>query len=263
MVMRRGNMRGLGNGNAQQSASAAVLSGGGLGIKFLPSGAPIVANMGDLSNFSVTDWTQWEFVNQSLYDSAAYVAAGQPSLTFFQVPQGAGTGFGGAAKTASDTNMVLNGQLPTGNMFVVSTIELEFQPATPTVAAGMPAAFGAQLVATSVNDAYIFWRSGNGTLRILQKDYSTEAPLMRMPSQSDFSLQGALADVTTAGANLQSRIAFASAYGPVFSLAPNNLLIPETTNFKYTLAWPEGNQAITNPARVFVRLGGMQARQSQ
>jgi hypothetical protein len=250
------------SGQQQLPASFAAQQGGS-NIKFTSWGAPIIANMNDLNTYQTMNWNLWEFVTGSLYDSNAYAAAGASSLSFFQVPQGAGTGFGGAAKTLSDTNMVLNGNLPSGNMFVVSTIEIEFQPTTPTVAAGMPAVFGAQLVATIINDAYIFWRSGNLTLRILQKDYSQEAPLMRFPSQADFSLQAALGDVSTTGASLQSRIAFASSYGPPFTLSPNNLLIPETTNFKVTLAWPEGLQAITNPARVFVRLNGMQARQSQ
>lgn len=242
---------------------AATNGGGGSKIQFLQSGAPIVANMDALSTFATMQWDNWEFVTQSLYDSAAYPAAGSLNLSFFQTPQGAGTGFGGGSKTLSDTNMVLNGQLPSGNMFVISTLEVEFQPTTPTVAAGMPAAFGAQAVAVQINDAYIFWRSGNFTLRILQKDYSQEAPLMRFPSQADFSLQSALADVSSTAASLQSRVGYASSYGPVYSLSPNNLLIPETTNFKVTLAWPEGLQAISNPARVFVRLGGMQARQAQ
>lgn len=232
-------------------------------ISFLQNGAPIVANMQDLANYATMQWNNWEFVTQSLYDSAAYAAAGQPSLSFFQVPQGAGVGFGGGAKSLSDTNMVLNGQLPSGNMFVVTTLEVEFQPTTPTVAANMPAFFGVQGIAVQINDAYIFWRSGNFTLRILQKDYSQEAPLMRFPSQADFSIQAAFADATTPGAAFQSRAGFGSNYGPVYTLSPNNLLIPETTNFKVTLAWPEGNQAIVNPARVFVRLGGMQARQAQ
>lgn len=232
-------------------------------IKFLPNGAPIIANMSDMNNYATAQWDNWEFVTQTLYDSTAYPAAGALSLAFFQTPQGSGVGFGGGTKTASDTNMVLNGQLPTGNMFVIATLELEFQPSTPTVVGAMPASFGAQAVAVQINDAYIFWRSGNLALRILQKDYCTEAPLMRFPSQSDFSLQGALSDATTPGASFQSRLGFASAYGPVYTLAPNNLLIPETTNFKVTLAWPEGLQAIVNPARVFVRLGGMQARQAQ
>lgn len=232
-------------------------------ISWLPSGAPYVVNMGDFADFNVTNWNLWEFTNQSLYDSAVYAAAGQSQLSFFQTPVGGGTGFGGGAKSYSDTNIALNGQLPSGQMFVVTTVEIEFQPTTPTVAAQMPAAFGAQAIAQIINDAYIFWRSGNLQLTILAKKYLQEAPLLRMPAQADFSLQGAVADVTTAGAALQSRLAFASAYGPVYSLSPNNLLIPSTTNFLVQLLWPEGVQALTNPARVFVRLGGMQARVSQ
>lgn len=246
----------------QLPANYAAVSGQSK-IQFLSNGAPIVANMNDLSTYATMQWNNWEFVTQSLYDSAVYPAAGTVSLSFFQVPQGAGVGFGGGAKTASDTNMVLNGVLASGNMFVVSQIEVEFQPTTPTIAAQMPAANGAQAVAAIINDCYIFWRSGNLALRILQKDYLNEAPMMRMPSQSDFSIQAAFSDATTAAAAQQQRAAFASAYGPVYTLAPNNLLIPETTNFKVTLAWPEGLQVITNPARVFVRLGGMQARQAQ
>lgn len=244
---------------------AAMSSGGGNKIQFLQSGAPIVANMADMATYSTADWNNWEFVNQTLYDSAVYPAAGTVQLSFFQTPQGSGVGFGGGAKSLSDTNMVLNGQLPTGQMFVASSVEIEFQPTTPTVAAQMPAAFGAQAIAQIVNDAYVFWRSGNIQITILQKKYLQEAPLMRLPSQSDFSVQAAVADISTTGASFQSRIAFASAYGPVYSLSPNNLLIPSTTNFIVQLAWPEGLQALpsTNPARTFVRLGGMQARVAQ
>lgn len=254
MPMLSPNMAAMMGSNVGNAASA---------IRFLPNGAPIISNMADMTNFANQQWDNWEFVTQTLYDSAVYLAAGQASLQFFQVPQGAGVGFGGGAKSLSDTNMVLNGQLPTGQMFIVSTVEIEFQPATPTVAAGMPSFFGAQLAQTSINDAYIFWRAGNITLRILQKDYLQEAPLMRLPSQADFSIQAAMSDATTAAAASQSRVGFASSYGPVYSLAPNNLLIPQTTNFLARMAWPEGVQAITNPARVFVRFGGMQARQAQ
>lgn len=253
----------LNDGSEMSVPNNAAAMSGQRGVTFLPNGAPFVANMGDFREFETTQWDNWEFITQSLYDSAVYPAAGISSLAFFQLPIGQGTGFGGAAKSRSDTNMELAGNLPTGNMFVVANIEIEFQPTTPTVAAGMPAVFGAQLVMTQINDAYIFWRSGNLALQILAKNYLQEAPMMKFPSASDFSLQAALADVSSTAANLQSRVGFASAYGPVYSLSPNNLLIPATTNFKVTLAWPEGLQAITNPARVFVRLAGQMARLAQ
>jgi hypothetical protein len=233
--------------------------------QFLASGAPIIGNMLDMQQkYSVINWNQWEFIEQSLYDSYAYPAAGAAgAVLFFQVPQGSGTGFGGAAKSLSDTNMTNNGMLPSGQMQLVTSVELEFQPTTPTVTAGMPAVFGAQLVATQINDAYIFWRSGNLVFKILQKNYVQEAPLMRFPATDDFSLQAAVADATTAATASQSRIGFASSYGQPYVLSPNNILIPETTSFQVSLSWPEGAQAITNPARVFCHLNGMQARQSQ
>lgn len=242
------------NGNGNNSRGS---------VSFLPNGTPNVTNMADLGQFATTQWNNWEFITQSLYDSVAYPAAGLLNNSFFQIPRGQGVGFGGGTKTLSDTNMAQAGQLSSGLCFVITSIELEFQPATPTVAAGMPAAFGAQLVATSINDAYIFWRSGNLSLSILNKPYNQEAPLMRFPSTNDFSLQAALADVSSTAANLQSRIAFASAYGTPYVLSPNNLLIPSTVAFNVTIAWPEGLQAITNPARVFCRLNGMEGRTAQ
>lgn len=223
---------------------------------------PQVANMSDISNFSV-NWNQWEFITQSLYDSIAYPAAGLASAAFFQTPIGQGTGFGGGAKSLSDTNMQLAGQLPAGQMFLISSVEVMFQPTTPTVTAGMPAAFGAQAAAVQVNDSYIFGRSGNVVLNILSKNYLSEAPVGNLPPSSDFTLNAALADGTTLAATSQSRIAFGNYEGDNYILAPNNLLLVSNQNFKVTLAWPEGLQAITNPARIFVRLNGMQARLAQ
>lgn len=230
---------------------------------FLANGAPVIANMSDIANFAVMQWGNWEFIEQSLYDSFAYVAAGVNSIDLFQLPVGQGTGFGGSTKTLSDTNMVNAGMLSQGLMQLVTSIELEFQPTTPTVTAQMPAVFGAQAAAQIINDAYIFWRSGNLLFKILAKNYLQEAPMMRFPSAADFSLQAALADATTAAATQQSRIAFGSSYGQPFIFSPENLLIPSTTNFKVTLAWPEGVQAITNPARIFCHLNGMEARLAQ
>ena len=237
--------------------------GGGSGrgsVQFLASGAPIVENMSDLAGWQTMQWGNWEFIEQSLYDSFPYPAAGIPSVAMFQVPQGAGTGFGGSAKVMSDTNMTNPGMLSAGTMQLVTSIELEFQPTTPTVAAQLPAAYGAAAAAQIINDAYIFWRSGNLIFRILQKNYIQEAPLMRFPSTDDFSLQAAFSDASTAAVNQQSRAAFGSSYGQPYILSPNNLLIPQMTNFQVTLAWPEGLQPITNPARVFCHLNGMTAR---
>jgi hypothetical protein len=227
---------------------------------FLPRGVPTMEQL--LAWYSVNR-KGWEAVRQSEYDSNAYAAAGVNSLAFFQVPQGSGTGFGGAAKTPSDTSMVLSGQLPAQQEFVVESISVEFWPTTPTVAAQMPAAYGAAAIAQIINDAYIFTRSGNLTFFIGSKNYVVEGPMNKFPSMTNFHLDAALSDATTAAASSQSRIAYGYSVGKPYMLSPLKILLISNQNFNVTLWWPEGAQAITNPARVFVRLQGMLFRASQ
>lgn len=206
----------------------------------------------------------WEAIKQSIYDSQAYAAAGATSLSFFQLPVGQGTGFGGAAKTFSDTNILSPGSMPANQEFLIQSVEVNFFPSTPTVAAQMPAAFGAQAIAQIVNDAFIFYRAGNLNLIIGSKSYLQEGPLLRFPPKAYFEVtSAALSDVTTAGAALQSRIAYATARGRPYMLQPANLRLVSNQNFNCQLSWPEGLQAITNPGRIFVILDGILYRRSQ
>jgi len=215
-----------------------------------------VPTRAQLSKYSVNR-PGWEAIRQSLYDTQAYAAAGQTQLSYFSLPVGQG------GKTLSDTNMSLAGQLPKNQEFLVQSIEVVFYPTTPTVAAQMPGAFGAQAAASLVNDAYIFGRSGSLNLTIGSKPYLQEAPLGRFPAKAHFCLDAALADATTAGADMQSRVAFGYSAGRPYMLDPAPLLLPENQNFSITLSWPEGVQAITNPARVQVILDGILYRRSQ
>lgn len=222
-----------------------------------------VPTLEDLRRFSVnTDG--WEVIRTKLYDSAAYAAAGQAVLTFFQAPVGSGAAvIGGGVKTKSDTNMTLAGQLPTNQQFLVESIEIEFYTATPTIVAGMPAVFGAQLAATSINDAYIFRRAGNLTFTIGSKDYLQEAPLMKFPPKVTLGIDAAAADVSTAGAAFQTRIGYAGPVGRPYMVKPVALVLTSNQNFSLALNWPEGVQAITNPAKVVVSLDGFLYRKAQ
>lgn len=215
-----------------------------------------VPSRAQLSKYSVNR-PGWEAIRQSLYDYQTYAAAGQTQLTFFALPVGQG------GKTNSDTNMTLAGQLPKNQEFLLQSIEVFFSPTTPTVAAQMPAAFGAQAIAQVVNDAYIVGRAGNLTLTIGSKPYLQEAPLGRFPQKASFGVEAGLADVTTAGANLQSRVTFGKWGGRPYLLDPAPLLLVENQNFSVTLNWPEGVQAITNPGRIGVILDGILYRRSQ
>lgn len=199
----------------------------------------------------------WEAIRQSLYDFTAYAAAGQTQLTFFQAPVGA------AGRTLSDTNMTLAGQLPRNQEFLVQSIEVFFSPTTPTVVAQMPSVFGAQAVAALVNDAYIVGRSGNLALQVGSKPYLQEAPLGRFPQKAHFITEGSASDSTTAGATQGFRTNFGYWCGRPYLLSPAEILLPENANFSITLSWPEGVQAIANPARIGVILDGILYRRSQ
>lgn len=224
---------------------------------------PNVPSYTDLSSYNVNR-DGWEVIRQTLYDSNAYAAAGTQLLTFFALPLGQGTGFGGSAKTLSDTNMQAAGQMPNMQEFLVQSVEVAFFPTTPTVAAQMPAVFGAQAAAQIINDAYIFYRAGNLQFQIGSKSYLTEAPLMKFPPKAHFDITAvALADTTTAAASSQSRAAYAGSRGRPYQMNGANLRLVSNQNFSITLNWPEGVQAITNPARVFVYLDGLLYRRSQ
>lgn len=234
------------------------------GSSMMGPGSPggYVPTIANLPNFQV-NWNQWEALRQSLYDSTSYAAAGTTQLTFFALPVGQGTGFGGSTKTLSDTNMTLAGQLPANQMFLVQEIEIHCQVTTPTVTAQMPAVFGAQAAAQLVNDAYIFYRSGNLNFIIGSKTYLQEGPLGRFPPYSVFEVQGAAADATATDSSKQTRVFYAGYRGTPYTLGPNNLLLIPNQNFGITLNWPEGAQAITNPARIFVVLNGILYRKAQ
>lgn len=231
------------------------------GISYLGGGIPSYA---DLSAYNVNR-DGWEAIKQSLYDTAAYPAAGINQLAFFALPVGQGTSVLGtpAAKSLSDTNMTLAGQMPANQEFLIQSVEVQFLPTTPTVAANMPAAFGADANANIVNDAYIFYRSGNLNLNIGSKSYLQEANLLRFPSKAYFDIAAAVESATTPAAALALRIAFATARGRPYMLQPANLRLVSNQNFGVTLNWPEGLQAITSPAAVRVVLDGVLYRRSQ
>src|SRR5438445_12651868 len=132
------------------------------------SGSPLAAGVPSYDALSAYNVNRdgWEAIKQSLYDSQAYAAAGSTTINFFQLPVGQGTGFGGAAKTLSDTNMQAPGSMPANQEFLIQSVEVNFFPTTPTVAAQMPAAFGAQAISQIVNDVFIFYRAGNLNLAI-------------------------------------------------------------------------------------------------
>jgi hypothetical protein len=227
------------------------------------NGIPVINNLQAAQKFAV-NIDKYESITQSLYDSAGYPTTGINTLTFFQVPIGSGAGvISAAGKTPEDTNMVAAGSMPNMQAFIVTSVEVEFQPAIVfATAAGQPAVFGAGAVASSINDSWKFRATGWLNFTIGSKPYLIEGPMMKFPASNDFEINAAMSDASTAAASQQSRISFAKAVGPSYMLSPNNLLLIPMQNFVVTLNW-QTLETVTSAARVFVRLMGQLLRAAQ
>jgi hypothetical protein len=227
------------------------------------NGNPVINNL-DAANQYAVNLNSYEFLTQSLYDSAAYPTTGIAQLTFFQFQVGAGVSvISGGAKTLEDTNMLAAGSMPAMQAFVVTGIELDMQPAVPAfTAATLPAVFGAQAVASPINDVWKVRATGWLQFNIGSKAYMTEGPLMRFPASTDLEIDAAAADVSTAGASFQTRISYAKAVGVPYLLAPNNLLLIPNQNFSLTLNWAT-LQTVVTAMRIFARFTGQLIRAAQ
>lgn len=228
-----------------------------------PNGAAVVGGyvpgVGNLSKYQV-NWNQWEAIKQSLTDTAVYPTTGVNQLSFFATPQGQGVSAynAGIAKTTTDTNMTLAGQLPANQMFLVQSFEVEFLPGLSPSLAGL-----GETANTATNDSWIFRKGGTFTFFVGSKNYLQEAPLLRFPAKADFAVQAALADTTTAGASHVSQISYGKAVGRPYILTPNNILLIANQNFGVTLTWPEGLAVITSAATVRVIADGFLYRRVQ
>lgn len=193
---------------------------------------------------------------QPLYDYQTYAAAGQTSMTFFAVPKGQ------SGKTYSDTNMEQAGMLPAPQHFNAESIEVIFFPG----AAVSVATFGAEAAAKYINDVMaVYTQPARLVFTIGQMNYAFESPLMNFPPQRWMDGFAAAADSTTAGANLQTQVGYATAKGHPFKFDGPGIDIPPAQNFNVTINWDNGAVALpsTVAGRIGVRLGGWLFRAAQ
>lgn len=229
--------------------------------------APSIANVS--GQYAVT-LNQYEQTRATLYDHLVYPAAGTTLLSFFAAPQGQGVSvLGPGAKTASDTNLTLAGQLPSTQRFLIERVCLKVQPSTPSGSGIIdPAYLGVPTIFNPINDVWYILRSGNLTLKLADKVYVQEAPLDVFPPTSAMRIDSALAQETLSNTgnttgNNALEIGFAQSYGMTYDLDPDNLLIDSNMSFQLNLSWPEGVQAIQKPAAIFARLEGTLYRMVQ
>jgi hypothetical protein len=227
----------------------------------------------DFQRARVTNPDQSEIVRQRFYDYQLYPAAGQSQLTFFSaaVGQGKTTAIGAAAgspKTLWDTNLAMPNTLPSGQAFMIESIEVLFFPGSvstaDTYAPQLIASFNAtanNAAVASFNDINTFYQGGMLELNILSKNYLRETPLIAFPPKAYFD--GAAAVTTNAAASGAISINSITSKGRPYYLEPPISLQP-AVNFEVVLRWPA---AVALPSgfngRVGVVLDGFFMRASQ
>lgn len=187
-----------------------------------------------------------EMIVEALYDYQAMPAAGGTSFTFFQQPAGQ------SSKTLADTNMTLAGQLPQGQAFLVTGIEVPFfsgASATPAIQVGQ------------LEDINAIYKAGFLTFTIGTKPYTQDAPIGVFPAP--FGVSGLTAVATTVAATTEVR-EVARVVGAPYSLAAGPLLLTPSVNFNVQIGF---STAVALPStadgRFGVRLKGMLYRLAQ
>lgn len=218
-----------------------------------------VPTVADFAAYGLMVPNQKNIIWQPLYDFALYAAAGQQQLTFFQNQIGQGvTSHPGAAgpKTLADTNMTNAGQLPAPQAFLCIGVEIQIWsgllPGRGPVAENT--------VGQMANDVHAIARGGNLQFTIGTAPALQEAPLGNFPQQSFVEANAAVADATTAGANLLTQIETAAIRGATYRFEPKP--IPASVNFNVTLTWPAvvALPSANATTRIGVRLLGWLSR---
>lgn len=201
----------------------------------------------ELARFNIDQPNRAEGVWQPIYDYQTYPTAGSTEMQFFAVPNGQ------SSKSYADTNMEIAGSMPNPVVQHVTGIEVCLWPATAA------ASFGAQAASLNHKEVCDILEAGYLEFTVGQKLIVRDGPLMVFPPSFRLAGVAALADQTTAGANLHSRVDYATAAGRGYDISPVNL--NPNQNFTVKLKWGTA-VAATAGGRIGVRLLGYQLRRS-
>jgi hypothetical protein len=227
----------------------------------------------DFNSRRVTNPSQSEIVRQRFYDYLLYPTAGTTQLSFFSqaVGQGVTSAVGataGAAKTLWDTNLSISNTLPSGQAFMIESIEVVFVPGSVSTANTFtlikPYEFNATAAATlggQLADVNSFYQSGLLELNILSKNYLRETPMIVFPPKTSLNIDTAVSsNSATTAANIVQN---GRAAGRPYYISPEIALQP-AVNFEVVVKYPA---AVATPsgfnARVGVILDGYFMRASQ
>lgn len=157
-----------------------------------------------------------------LFDKQTLAAAAVAQQTFFAVP------IGQAGKTATDTNMELAGQIPSGQRFIITGVGVHILPGgSPSVG---DASAGVAANNEFINDVYAVVKTARLKLTIGAKDYVNHGPLMRFPPAN--RIDGHAAAATTVAAT-NVAVSYGAAAGQMFPTFDTELVAGQ--NFSVTL----------------------------
>lgn len=184
-----------------------------------------------------------ETVWNPIYDYQTKTAAATSVQRFFVDPNGNG------GKTEADTNMTLSGQLPKGQAFVITSVQVELYPDLPIdfTNASAQSAFA--------QDVYAFYTTGFLNLKIGSKSYIQQGNLMKFAPVNRLAIDSS---VSSNVASTVSSYVYATASGREFSV--RELLLESSQDFSVEL---REMSAISADARLGVTLNGYLMRTAQ
>lgn len=222
----------------------------------------------------VTNANQSEVLKNRYYDWNLYATAGTTVMNFFStaIGQGFATALGstaGTAKTKADTNLVLPKQLSSGVEFLIDSLEVHFLPGSVSTAnTYTPAAISvfnataAAAVLAALNDVNTIMQSGVLTLKVLNKNYLVDGPLMAFPPKTWIDHTTAIAS-NAAVATGEVAAGNARVMGRPWYVSPKVTLQP-AVSFEVYVEWPG---VVATPSgfngRIGVILDGFEMRASQ
>lgn len=175
-----------------------------------------------------------EVIWQPLYDYQTKTAAATALQRFFLEPQGQ------AGKTIADTNMEIAGQIPKGQAFLCTGIQVELYPAVAI--GGTTSEFA--------DDVYNFYNSGYLRFTIGSKDFVQQGNLMKFAPVNRL-------DIDAATGEAQGYV-YAAAAGREF--ATSGLLLESNQNFNVDLG---ELSAVSADCKIGVTLNGYLGRNAQ
>lgn len=197
-----------------------------------------------------------EALDQPIYHYQSYAQAGTTQLNFF------GTSIASATNGLSDTNMDAQNVLSAGKRFAVRAISVVFLSGSNPVQKGT-----STTLASAANDAKLVLEGvGYLELKILDKPYLQEAPLIRVPGGVGLSMgAGGIQQTQASAADGLQQVSYGTNGMPVFEnkrklLVP--LPLPQQVRFSVSLNWPTVI-AVSAAARIGVVLDGMLIRARQ